>query len=259
MESLQVSLNELAHLCHLASLGKLLGGLIHNLNSPLHSLGMQMDVMQHFILKKGEISNDVSEKLSARLTQMNNEFENLNNQIRIAGMRADLEGSPPEKLDINHFLHQEMQFLKTNLYFKHNVETTLELSPSLQAVTAPPPHFSLAMGLFLERLAEELEKLKSSTLSLGTDAEEGHPVISVRMDDTALSRPFRDILEMNPLNPPPIPEISGEMNLFISILLLKNGGIQFEIEMNDQATSIKLRFPSGNGRREDDFRSSPHA
>ncbi len=247
MESLQVSLNELAHLCHLASLGKLLGGLIHNLNSPLHSLGMQMDVMQHFILKKSEISNDVSEKLSARLTQMNNEFENLNNQIRIAGMRADLMESPPEKLDINHFLHQEMQFLKTNLYFKHNVETTLELSPSLQAITPPPPHASLALGLFLERLAEELERLKRNTLSLGTGTEEGHLIISVQIDDAALSKPFRDILEMDPQNPPPIPEISGEMHLFISVLLLRNAGIQFEIEMNDRGTSIKLLFPRGNG------------
>jgi len=249
MESLQVSLDELAHLCHLASLGKLVGGLIHNLNSPLHSLGMQMDVMQHFVLKKIDISNDVSEKLSVRLTQMNNEFENLNNQIRIAGMRMDLMESPPEKLDINHFLHQEMQFLKTNLYFKHNVETTLELSPSLQALTPPPPHFSVAMGLFLERLAEELEKLESNTLSFVTSEEKGYPVISVRMEDTALSKPFRDILEMNPQDPPPIPEISGEMNLFISVLLLRNGGIQFETEINDQGTSIKLRFAPENGMK----------
>lgn len=242
MVSLQVSLNDLGHLCHLASLGKLLGGLIHNLNSPMHSLGMQMDLMQHVVLKKEEISNDVLEKLSARLTQMNNEFANLNNQIRVAGMRADLLESPPEKLHINHFLHQELEFLKTNLYFKHNVEATLELSPSLQAMAPPPPYFTLAMGLFLERLAEELEKLKSKSLSLGTGAEEGHPIISVHVDDTMLSENFRDILEMNPESPPSIPEISGEINLFISVLLLKNGGIVFETKMKDQGTLIKLMF-----------------
>lgn len=249
MESLQVSLDELAQLCHLASLGKLVGGLIHNLNSPLHSLGMQMDVMQHFILKKSEISNDISEKLSARLTQMNNEFENLNNQIRIAGMRMDLMASPPERLDINRFLHEEMQFLKTNLYFKHNVETTLELSPSLQALTPPPPHFSVAMGLFLERLAEELEKRESNTLFFVTGEEKGYPVISVRMEDTALSKPFRDILEMDLQSSPQIPEISGEVNLFISVLLLRNDGIQLETKINDQGTSIKLLFPRENAMK----------
>ncbi|OPX40968.1 MAG: hypothetical protein DRG82_07645 [Deltaproteobacteria bacterium] len=243
MESLQISLQDLARLCHLASLGKHLGGLIHNLNSPLHSLGMQMDVMQHFILKKNEFSDDVSEKLSKRLTQMNEEFENLNNQIRIAGMRADLLDSAPERIDINHFLHQEMQFLKTNLYFKHNVETTLELSPSLKAITPSLPYFNLAMGLFLERVAEELEKHKSSTLFIGTSVVEARPVISMRMNDTALSKPFCAILEMNPRDIPSMQEASEEMNLLISVLLLKNGGVTFKIDMNDQNTLLNLLFP----------------
>ena len=259
MESLQVSLNSLAHLCHLASLGKLLGGLIHNLNSPLHSLGMQMDVMQHFILKKGEISNDIFEKLSARLVQMNSEFENLNSMIRIAGMRADLMELSPEKLDINHFLHQEMQFLKTNLYFKHNIETTLELSPSLRAICPPPPYFSLAMGLFLERMAEELEILKSKSLSLSTGAEEGQPIITVHVDDTALSENFRDILEMKLESPPFATEILGEMNLFISVLLLKKGGIVFETKIKDRGTSIKLIFSHEKDVKQENLSSNLHA
>jgi hypothetical protein len=242
MELLQVSLDDLAHLCHLASLGKLLGGLIHNLNSPLHSLGMQMDVMQHFMLKRDELNDAVFEKLIARLTQMNDEFDNLNAQIKIAGMRADFMETRPEKLDINHFLYQEMQFLKTNLYFKHNVEAKLEFSPSLHAITPCPPYFNLAMGLFLERLAEELERVKSKNLCLGTSAKEGRPTIVVDVGDTALSESFCDILEMNPESPPSLQEISGEMNLFISVLLLKGQGIAFETEFQNRSTSIKLMF-----------------
>jgi hypothetical protein len=259
MEVLRISLNDLAQLCHHASLGKLLGGLIHNLNSPLHSLGMQIDVMQHFILKKGELSDDVFEKLSSRLTQMNIEFENLNNQIRISGMRADLLDAPPERLDINHFLHQEMQFLKANLYFKHNVETTLELSPSLQAITPSPPYFGLAMGLFLETLAEELEKLESQRLSLGTGTEDGQPIIAVRVDDTALSESFCDTMKMDPQCSPSISEVSGEMNLFISVLLLKGGGIEVETEMKEHGTSIKLMFPREKEVTQENFSNSLHA
>jgi hypothetical protein len=242
MEQLQVSLNDLVHLCHLASLGKLLGGLIHNLNSPLHSLGMQMDVMQHFILKKDAPNADAFEKLSARLTQMNDEFDNLNAQIKIAGVRADFMETRPEKLDINHFLHQEMQFLKTNLYFKHNVDTTLEFSPSLQAITPCPPQFSLAMGLFLESLAEELERMESKRLSLGTGTTEGRPTIAVDVGDPALSERFCGILHMNPESPPSLEEMSGEMNLFISVLLLKSEGVTFETEFRDRGTSIRLMF-----------------
>ena len=205
MEALQVPVDDLARLCHLASLGKLLGGLIHNLNSPLHSLGMQMDVMQHVILKKSEISKDVSENLSKRITRMNEEFENLNNQIRIAGMRADLQETPVKRLDINHFLHEEIEFLKTNLYFKHNVETTME--------------------------------------------EQGYAIVSIRMADTVLSSSFRTILEMNPFDPHAIPELSAEIHLFIAVLLLRNGGVQFKTDIHDGGTTIRILL-SHQDRRE---------
>ena len=244
MESLQVPVDDLARLCHLASLGKLLGGLIHNLNSPLHSMGMQMDVIQHFILQKDDPGTVLSEKISARLAQMNEEFENLSNQIRIAGMRADLQESYPEKFNLNNFLHQELQFLKTNLHFKHNVETTTEFSPSLRVITPSSPYFSLALSLLLERVAEELENAGSRRLFLATSENyEGHPIISIRMDGTIPPKPFRDILEMNPLLPGDLPHISEEINLLISVLLLRSGGAHIETNGNDQGTFISIRFP----------------
>jgi len=248
MEALQVPVDDLARLCHLASLGKLLGGLIHNLNSPLHSLGMQMDVMQHVILKKSEISKDVSENLSKRITRMNEEFENLNNQIRIAGMRADLQETPVKRLDINHFLHEEIEFLKTNLYFKHNVETTMELSSSLPTITPSPPNFGVAMGLFLEGVAEELETHQGTTLALGTSEEQGYAIVSIRMADTVLSSSFRTILEMNPFDPHAIPELSAEIHLFIAVLLLRNGGVQFKTDIHDGGTTIRILLPHQDRR-----------
>ncbi len=38
-------------------------------------------------------------------------------------------------------------------------------------------------------------------------------------------------------------EASEEMNLLISVLLLKNGGVTFKIDMNDQNTLLNLLFP----------------
>lgn len=240
MEQLQISLNNIARLCHFASLGKLLDGLIHNLNSPLHSLGMQMDVMQHFILKEGESEREVLEKVLNRLSKMNSEFENLNNQIRITGIRANFLDFPPEKLDINHFVHQELEFLRANLYFKHNVETTLQLSPSLPPITPSPKYFNLAMGLFFERLVEELERLECKKLLIGTTSENKSNVLFIAVENTEISEGFSKVLNLKPDTGLFFQDAGQEMNLSLSVFLLMNCGVVFTTELEGRSTVFRL-------------------
>ncbi|MFZ0450486.1 MAG: hypothetical protein WAL98_14710 [Desulfatiglandaceae bacterium] len=246
MEEFKISLINLAHLCHLASLGNLLGGLIHNLNSPLHSLGMQMDIMQRFLLKENQSENQLVENVSNRLSKMNDEFENLSNQLRIAGIRADFLDYPPEKMDINHFLHQEFEFLRANLYFKHNVETKLELAPSLPALTPLPPYFCLGMGLFLERLVEELERRESKHLSVGTTVSNGNPIAHIVIRNMGISEDFCHTLNLACSASPFQADQGEEINLYVAVLLLKNSGVTFETELKDADLSIQLTFGEKN-------------
>jgi hypothetical protein len=242
MERFEISLHNLTRLCHLASLGNLLGGLIHNLNSPLHSLGMQMDVMQHFLLKENQSGNELLEKFSHRLSQMNDEFENLSNQLRITGMRADFLDYPPEKMDLNHFLRQELEFLRTNLYFKHNVETTLELAPSLPILTPVPPYFCLGMGLFFERLVNELEKRELKNLCICTRVFNENPIVYIIMRDMGISEEFCETLNLARSASPLHVDREDDISLYVSVLLLKNCGVAFETELNNSQLSIRLIF-----------------
>jgi hypothetical protein len=246
MEKFQISLHNLARLCQLASLGNLIGGLIHNLNSPLHSLGMQIDLLQHFLLKENQSGNELLEKVTNRLSQMNDEFENLSNQLRITGRRVDFLDYPLKKLDINHFLHQEFEFLRANLYLKHNVETKLELAPSLPALTPVPPYFCLGMELFFERLVEELERRESKNLCVGTTVSHGNPIVYIVTSDMGISEDFCYTLDLA-CGASPIPGgQEGEINLYVAVLLLKNCGVTFETELKDRSLSIQLIF-EGSG------------
>ncbi len=247
MKRFEISLHNLTRLCHLASLGNLLGGLIHNLNSPLHSLGMQMDVMQHFLLKENQSGNELLEKFSHRLSQMNDEFENLSNQLRITGMRADFLDYPPEKMDINHFLHQEIEFLRSNIYFKHNVETKLELAPSLPALTPVPPYFCLGMGLFFERLVEELERWESKNLCVGTTLSHENPIVYIVIRDMGISGGFCDNLNVACNASTLLGDREEEISLCVAVLLLKNCGVTFETELKESHLSIQLIFAGTDG------------
>ncbi len=240
MERFEISLDNLTRLCHFASLGALVGGLIHNLNSPLHSLGMQMDVMQHFLLRENQSGNELLEKFSHRLSQMNDEFESLSNQLRVTGMRADFLDYPPEKMDINHFLHQELEFLKANLYFKHNVETELALAPSLPMLAPVPPYFCLGMGLFLEKLVNELEKRESRNLFVCTKVSHENPIVLIIMRDMGTLEELRDMLNMVCGDSPFLLDREEDVSLHVAVILLKNCGVTFQTELENSQLSIQL-------------------
>ena len=250
MKKFEISLHNLTRLCHLASLGNLLGGLIHNLNSPLHSLGMQMDVMQHFLLKENQSEDEVLGKFSQRLSQMNDEFENLSSQLRITGMRADFLDYPPEKMDINHFLHQELEFLRSNLYFKHNVETRLELAPSLPALSPVPVYFCLGMGLFFERLVEELERQESKNFCVGTMVAYENPVVYFIIEDMKISEEFCNHLNVACNAPSLLSERDEEISLNMAVLLLESSGVTLKTNLKDTHLSIQLVLSGRNSNQQ---------
>ena len=79
---IKLSVKALMDLFKLASLGKQIGGLIHNINGPLQNLGLDIEMMNYSL--KGEVGIDeaVVENLHIRLKRMEEEFERVNRIIR---------------------------------------------------------------------------------------------------------------------------------------------------------------------------------
>jgi hypothetical protein len=67
---IRLSLDDLKKLYKLASIGKLVGGLIHNLNGPLQNLGLDIEMAGLFLKDKSKWDQNSIQILITRLKRM---------------------------------------------------------------------------------------------------------------------------------------------------------------------------------------------
>lgn len=228
MDSFQISLNGLIELYRFMSIGKLVNGLIHNLNGPLHSLGIEMDVMNHLVLKKTESRQELIENIKARLTRMDDEFENLNLLIRMAAARLDLAEYCSHQLDINTFVQQELEFLRANLFFKHHVKTTLQLDKTLTTLRGLPERLAEGFAWFIHGLVEEMERQKLQTLTVMTTLGESTPVVQFTLEGGGLSERTKLLLETDPSSFDNFRVENLDLGMLLGVVLLKSNGASIE-------------------------------
>ncbi|MDM7919701.1 MAG: hypothetical protein QUS12_11105, partial [Methanosarcina sp.] len=99
-----------------------------------------------------------------RLIRIEEELERLNAVIKTSSNRVQHEDN--SFLNFNEYLEQELFFLNTNLYYKHNVETTLDLSDEPPVLSGFPHDSVLVFGWLLQRVIEEIERVKGKTLHI---------------------------------------------------------------------------------------------
>ena len=88
---IDLSLEQLAGLYQMGSLGKLINGLIHNLNGPLQNISMDMEMMTHSVRTAKWLPADLAESMIQRLKRMEREFDHIIPGRRgSGGMKKDL-------------------------------------------------------------------------------------------------------------------------------------------------------------------------
>ena len=70
----EIPINDFIRLFQLAFLGKLIGGLVHNLNGPLQNLGLDMEMAKHFLKGKSSFDNETLIEFHTRLKRMEEEY-----------------------------------------------------------------------------------------------------------------------------------------------------------------------------------------
>ena len=126
-------------------IGKNTRGIIHNINSPLQVLSMQAELLRMDFsrlqeristskqsgMDKDRLSevSDLVQKGSGRLAQVEEMLQRVNIMIAIIAARVseaddDTEGTP---VMLNQLLEQQIEFWKSDLFFKHKVSLSLIL------------------------------------------------------------------------------------------------------------------------------------
>jgi len=147
--------------------------------------------------------------------------------------------------NFNEFIDQELSFLKTNLYFKHNVETTLQLDAPPPLTSLLPENSILALGWLLQKIIEEVESLKGKKLFIKTEKEEGLYKVSIEAEINEIPDSIDTILKNTNFASDNLTAPENMADLFLILKIFHSDGITIKTE-TDTPAKFSICFPIGN-------------
>ena len=241
---IEIPLNDLTKIYKLATLGKVIGGLIHNLNGPLQNLGLDIEMTNHLLNNKLPLDNDEIKNILNRLKRMGEEFEKIDQLIKASSIKA----GPDEYyhfLHINEFLQKELMFKKHNLYYKHNVHTELKLQNNMPTFNNLPKNVIMGLSWFLQAIIEELEYQQIKELSVKTSLNEQLEILietkEGMLSDKFMEQLSQDLPELQSVN------VKGAyLEVTLPLLLFKASGVSISGIKQTNGSKIIINIPINN-------------
>jgi len=243
---IKLELDDLIKLYKLASIGKLVGGLVHNLNGPLQNLGLDIEIAYYSLKDESKWDQNMAQDIMSRLKRMEEEHEKINMLIKETSERtqdnADSFNNP--FLNINDFLKQQFTYLHTNLYFKHNVEKEIiEENYPLSSSSNIAMDSLMALGWFIQSLVEELERQRIDGLTVKIINDNSNLKIFFSTKGNRLSEGFIEQLKGDIKSSDISKSDSMDIGVFIVLLIFKSNGITFEFDPGS-SSNLAINFPS---------------
>lgn len=222
---------ELARESSARTVGFMLGGIVHNLNNPVHALTMQSELLAN-ALRKGGFER---EKLLVKCDRLKHVSEELKTLLDVLSWRNAYCSSTEDILDPIHFAGWFLQFWRNNLFFKHNITVDLETDP-------PPPHLRVIPVALLWLLEEPLHAMTRSFC-----AQQPTPELGMRFEIKGLDHDGMNIsISVTPITRNgPFPHIVVEHEAHIRKLAL---GLGWEWECSGDGSMFSVRTRLTGGR-----------
>lgn len=241
---IKLSLDDLIKLYRPASIGKLVKGLIHNLNGPMQNLGLDIEMASFSLKDKSRWDQNTVGTIISRLKRMEDEHDKINSLIRATLERTeDMYTADNIALaSIHEYIKQELAYLDANLYFKHNVQK------EVIDINGPHPASILlkdslaALGWFLQCLAEELERQKVNGLTIKVLSDNSKLKILISIEGGVLSKGFVEQLKNIVLSGDALKSDNMDMGIFLVLLIFNSNRITFEFDAESSA-QFTINFP----------------
>ncbi len=237
---MEISFKNLIELYKLASLGKVTGGLIHNINGPLQNIGLDLEMTQYMLKKEAEAHNGKESTILARLRRIEEELERLNAIIKTSSSRITRDDNG--FLNFNEYLEQELFFLNTNLYYKHNVETTLDLSDEPPVIKSLPHDSVLVFGWLLQRVIEEIERARGKTLHIRTLKNNGFYEVAISTGLNDLVCRVDEIIIKTDFTSERLTAHENETDIMLILKVFHSDGVIIKTRKG-QTADIVISFP----------------
>jgi len=241
---INLSDQELIELFRLASFGKLIRGFTHNMNGLLQNLSMDIEMLILTFADGNHQDDHTSKGICTRLKRLEEDFDKMNNLLKISSDRVSQNEEFIEVQSLKDLIQKNLEFLKFNLYFKHNVEMKLELQDNLPLVGSLPKNFMLALSWLLEALIEELEDQKIHGLTIETVSGKSSVKIIISTMGGSLSEKFIHTLKhytLEDLNQEDFR--ANDIGIILGMELFETGDISVSTQQDQDATNIIFTVP----------------
>jgi PAS domain S-box-containing protein len=237
-EELQLELLEKSRL---ASMGRLLQGVAHNLNNPLTIIQSTLE----WVRSSAPEEVNLAEELGVLFDQIQRIREIVTNMTE-KGRREALR--QVVRLDLNTILQEELKFLQANPFFKHEVKLESQFLP-LPPILGIYSDFSQSFGNLLNNALDAMHDAPVKRLKVATACRQRDLVIEFQdtghgIPAETLPRIFDPFFSTKPnVSVDGRPAGTG-LGLHSCRMLLDPYGVKFEVESRPGAGStFRLRLP----------------
>ncbi len=188
-----------------AIIGNSIQGIVHNILNPLTVIAGRVELLKaelDQISKKDEndgngnerrgpssnnilgILNKFGQDITAIYQNSQKIFHIVDNILKKYTLEKE---STPSCIDINNLIIQEMEFFKSDLYFKHQVKKYYELDPSIGKVNMVYSHLSQVLDNLVKNAIEAMYESQKKDITIKTYQDEKWIYLSVK--DTGIGIP----------------------------------------------------------------------
>jgi len=251
-DPLERCLNELVRYYRHSCAGRLVSGIVHQMNTPLQVLSFQLELLDQKdreeleTLEAGPLA--AASKLGAlhdyrrqKLRQFRLELEKLQDLTRRLVLQgAHEEAQAKRHLDLNQILQAQLEIYLAQPFFKHRVKREIRLAPGLPPIYGHYLDFSQSFRNLLDNALEAMEGAAAPQLTVATALQEGCRVLLVGDTGTGIPR------ETMPLIFEPFFTTRRDhagLGLFMVQRLLAPYGAEIRVESAPGATWVTVSLP----------------
>lgn len=215
-------------------IGHLIHGIVHNINGPLQALTMQSDMnkieYERYIANSTALDEKFKERYKKKLENFDSEIAKLKD---IAIILANKKGENIKKpLLLREIIDNEIKFWKGDLFFKHQIKTSVELpEKDVYLIIEEASFLKLLDAIFFIQI-ENLKKAKNEGITdlkllirLNEDQEKRERVLSIANNCVELKwLDLTDFVSLESLSYYVIREVMSRINMNVEL-----SGTEFRI------------------------------
>ena len=229
----------------MAAIGQLASGIAHNLNTPISIIQGNAELLSTKINKSSEI--DMILKQTQRMSDLI--------YTVVSKGRYELNNED-DGLDLNQLVFLEVEFFKSNLYFKHHIECQLELDPDLPLIHGRYSDFSQSVSVIIQNAIDAMYKQEKRQLTIKTRKTENNIELTISdtgqgMDPNTKSRIFETFFTTKASPEEKLIDSSTPRGTGLGLSMVKNifkrCGISYAVDSElGKGTTFTLSIPIEN-------------